>query len=93
MVLRFFKKSNRQPANQDLYCQSSNCRQLINPGQEVARIFGAITHPEEKCIVGYINHVRKNGIHNVYYIPYAKAQKLARRGKIHFSKLEVDLSR
>lgn len=78
----------------ELYCQNPQCNKRISEKtKKVANLDGDLVHANNLCIQLYVCHKTLNSKEIVFYpsipyIPYSEAEKLARKGKVKFSKLE-----
>ncbi len=77
----------------NLYCQAPRCGQQILPGSDVLVLDREVIHPSEFCL---ISQWKKNSVDgslqpdcNISPILHSQAQRLAREGKVKYSKLEI----
>jgi len=92
--MKLFKKTETESI--ELYCQNPQCLDPLISGGDVANIDGDLVHSSKNCVRFYLadktfqfNEGDIRIITKINYIPYSKAQKLARKNKVHFSKLEI----
>jgi hypothetical protein len=77
----------------EMYCQNPECKYpLISKVNYVANIDGAIVHPGLECVQSYVHHESSKNTDILFaeknFITYSQAEKLARKGKVKYSKLE-----
>ena len=97
-LLNIFKKQKKEQGeikSIELYCQNPQCQHpLILKGEYVAEMNGALVHSNPYCIEMYMCHKTLNSqegfflCSSINYMPYNKAEFLAEKGKIKYSKLE-----
>ena len=91
-LLRLLKKTEKEDI--ELYCQNPQCENpLISKNAEyIAKINEGLVHPTVKCTELYLCHKviesKEVFCSSIDYLSYSRAEKLARKGKIKFSKLE-----
>ncbi|MCK9568180.1 hypothetical protein M0R72_04480 [Candidatus Pacearchaeota archaeon] len=92
-LLNIFKKQEQEEIK--LYCQNPQCKNPeISKEDYVTKVNDALVHSTQDCFEGYMCHEVFNSSNGFYFcsnkktMSYHKAEKLARKDKIKFNKLE-----
>jgi len=77
----------------ELYCQSPRCKNPLITNGLLVQNNGALIHLDIDCIESYRTYVHLPPNQNGVPIHYEDAEKLARRGKVKFNKLETGVKK